>query len=59
MILRGEIYAGDLAVPVGHEPSSPRPGLVVSADLISNGRGELVAIVPITSTNSKLRSHIE
>lgn len=59
MILRGEIYSVDLGIPVVHEPSSSRPGVVVSADLISNGPGGLVAIVPITSTDYGLRSHIE
>jgi mRNA interferase MazF len=59
MLQRGEISSVDLGRPVGHERSSSSPGLVVSADLISNGPGGLVAIVPITSTNFGLRSHIE
>ena len=59
MILRGEIYYVDLGIPVGREPSSVRPGVVVSADVISNGPGGLVGIVPITSTRYGLRSHIE
>ena len=59
MILRGEIYRVDLGIPIGHEPSSERPGVVVSADMISNGPGGLVGIVPITSTRYGLRSHIE
>jgi len=59
VILRGEIYHLDLGIPIGHEPSSLRPGVVVSADLISNGPGELVGIVPVTSTRYGLRSNIE
>jgi mRNA interferase MazF len=59
VILRGEIYHVDLGIPIGHEPSSLRPGVVVSADLISNGPGGLVGIVPVTSTRYGLRSHIE
>ena len=59
LIWRGEVYAVDLGIPVGHEPARLRPGLVVSADLINNGHGELVGIVPITSTRYGLRSHIE
>jgi mRNA interferase MazF len=59
VILRGEIYHVDLGIPIGHEPSSVRPGVVVSADLISNGPGGLLGIVPITSTRYGLRSHVE
>jgi len=44
---------------VGHAPASLRPGVVVSADLINNGPGALVGVVPITSTRYNLRSHVE
>ena len=59
MIFRGEIHYVDLGSPIGHEPSSVRPGVVVSANLITNGPGNLVGIVPITSTRYGLRRHIE
>jgi mRNA interferase MazF len=59
LIWRGEIYDVDLGVPVGHAPASLRPGVVVSADLINNGPGALVGVVPIISTRYKLRSHVE
>jgi mRNA interferase MazF len=59
VIWRGEVYDVDLGTPIGHEPSSVRPGVVVSADVISNGPGALVGVVPITSTRYGLRSHIE
>jgi mRNA interferase MazF len=59
LIWRGEIYDIDLGVPIGHEPAHIRPGLIVSADLINNGPGGLVGVVPITSTRYGLRSHTE
>ena len=58
MIWRGEIYDVDLGVPIAHEPAHVRPGLIVSADLINNGLGGLVGVVPITSTRYGLRSHV-
>jgi mRNA interferase MazF len=59
MIWRGEVYYVDLGQPVGHEPAFVRPAVVVSSDLINNGSGEMVVVVPITSTDYGLRSHIE
>ena len=59
VIWRGEIYQVDLGRPVGHEPASLRPAIVVSNDIVNNGPGELVAVVPVTSTDYGLRSHIE
>lgn len=59
MIWRGEVYAVDLGHPIGHEPAFRRPAVVVSADLLNNGAGQLVVVVPITSTAYGLRSHVE
>ena len=59
LIWRAEIYEVDLGTPVGHESARIRPGLIVSADLINNGTGQLVGIVPITSRDYALRSHVE
>ncbi len=59
LIWRAEIYeVTDLGAAVGHEPALVRPGLIVSADLINNGPGALVGIVPITSRDYGLRSHV-
>jgi mRNA interferase MazF len=58
LIWRGEIYDVELGVPTGHVATRVRPGVVVSADLINNGPGALVVVVPITSTRYGLRSHI-
>jgi mRNA interferase MazF len=59
LIWPGEVYDVDLGVPIGHEPAFLRPAVVVSADILNNGPGELVAIVPMTSASYGLRSHVE
>jgi mRNA interferase MazF len=59
VIWRGEVYQVELGSPVGHEPAFLRPAVVVSADILNNGPGELVVVVPVTSTNYGLRSHVE
>ena len=59
MIWRGEIYDVDLGQPVGREPAFVRPAVVISSDLINNGPGELVVVVPVTSVTYGLRSHVE
>lgn len=55
MIWRGEVHDVDL----GHEPAFRRPAVVVSVDILNNGPGEVVVVVPITSAAYGLRSHIE
>lgn len=59
LIWRGEAYYVDLGQPVGHEPASRRPAVVVSVDILNNGPGGLVVVVPITTTGYGLRSHVE
>ncbi len=59
MIWRGEVYDVDLGQPVGHEPAFRRPAVVVSVDILNNGPGRLVVVVPVTSTPYGLRSHVE
>ena len=59
LIWRGEVYDIDLGQPVGREPAFRRPGIVVSTDVVNNGPGQLLIVVPIGSTGYGLRSHIE
>lgn len=59
LIWRGEVYDVDLGQPIGHEPAFRRPAVVVSVDILNNGPGGLVVVVPITSAAYGLRSHIE
>jgi mRNA interferase MazF len=59
LIWRGEIYDVDLGQPVGHEPAFVRPAVIVSVDVLNNGPGELVTVVPVGSRAYGLRSHVE
>ncbi len=59
VIWRGEVHDVDLGQPVGHEPAFRRPAVVVSVDIVNNGPGGLVVVVPVTSTPYGLRSHFE
>lgn len=59
LIWRGEVYDVNLGQPVGHEPGFVRPAVVVSVDILNNGPGGLVVVVPVTTTAYGLRSHIE
>jgi mRNA interferase MazF len=59
VIWRGEVYDVDLGQPVGHEPAFTRPAVVVSVDLLNNGPGGLVVVVPISTAAYGLRSHVE
>lgn len=59
MIRRGEIYDVDLGRPVGHEPAFRRPAIVVSADILNNGVGGLIVVIPVTTRAYGLRSHVE
>lgn len=59
LIWRGEVYYVDLGQPVGHEPAFRRPAVVVSVDILNNGPGGLVVVVPITTVGYGLRSHVE
>lgn len=59
LIWRGEVYDVDLGQPIGREPAFRRPAVVVSVDILNNGPGGLVVVVPITTRGYGLRSHIE
>ncbi len=59
VIWRGEVYYVDLGQPVGHEAAFRRPAVVVSVDILNNGPGRLVVVVPVTSASYGLRSHVE
>ncbi|GAB3534857.1 type II toxin-antitoxin system toxin endoribonuclease MazF7 [Arthrobacter tecti] len=59
MIWRGDLYDIDLGQPIGHEPAFHRPAVVVSVDILNNGPGKLLVVVPVTSRAYGLRSHVE
>ena len=43
----------------GHEQSGERPGLIVSTDLFNHGPSGLVIILPITTKDKNISSHVE
>lgn len=57
-ILRGEVWLLDLNPTLGREQAGTRPALVVSDNIFNRGPAELVIVVPITSQDKKIRSHI-
>lgn len=59
LIWRGEVYYVDLGQQVGNGPAFRRPAVVVSVDILNNGPGGLVVVVPITTASYGLRSHVE
>ena len=56
---RGEVWLVDFGDPVGREQSGRRPAVVVSADPLNESRAGVVIVIPITTTNRGLPSHVE
>ena len=42
----------------GHEQAGKRPALIFSSDRLNRGRGEIVWVVPMTTTDRGIRSHV-
>ncbi len=57
--LRGEIWLVTLDPTIGREQAGTRPALVISDDLFNQSHAELVVVLPITSKNKGIRSHVE
>ena len=55
---RGEVWSVDLDPTRGREQAGTRPALVVSADLFNAGPAGLVIVLPITSKDKRVRSHV-
>jgi mRNA interferase MazF len=56
--LRGEVWLVTLDPTVGREQAGTRLALVVSDDLFNQSHAELVVVLPITSKNKGIRSHV-
>jgi mRNA interferase MazF len=56
---RSEVWLVDFGEPFGREQSGRRPAVIVSADLLNDSRAGVVVVVPITTRNRGLPSHIE
>lgn len=56
---RGEIWLVDFGEPVGREQAGTRPAVVVSTDALNEGPAGVVLVVPVTSTDRGIPSHVE
>src|SRR3989338_2557889 len=56
--LRGEVWMVDLNPAQGHEQGGSRPGLVVSVDFFNQGPADMVILLPVTSKEKRVISHV-
>lgn len=56
--VRGDIWLVDLDPTKGREQRGLRPAVVVSADGFSQGPAELVIVLPVTTTDRRIPSHV-
>ncbi|MEN6317506.1 MAG: type II toxin-antitoxin system PemK/MazF family toxin [Syntrophaceae bacterium] len=56
--IRGEIWLVDLNPVRGHEQSGRRPCLIVSVDIFNQSPAGLVIVLPITTKEKGIRSHV-
>jgi len=59
VICRGDIWMVNLNPVIGHEQSGTRPALIISDDLLNNSYAEIVIVLPITSKNKEIPSHVK
>ena len=59
MPARGEIWLADLNPGRGREQAGMRPCLVISVDLFNQSPAGLAIVLPVTSKNKGIRSHVE
>ena len=55
---RGELWLIDLSPVRGYEQSDRRPGLVISVDLFNQSPADLIIIIPVTTREKGIRSHV-
>lgn len=56
---RGQVWLITLDPTKGHEQAGTRPCLVVSVNKFNHSRAELVVIVPVTTTDKRIPSHVK
>ena len=56
---RGEVWFVDLDPTKRREHAGQRPCLVISDDRLNRSAAELVIVIPITSKNKHIPSHVE
>jgi mRNA interferase MazF len=55
---RGEIWIADFDPTEGHEQAGIRPALVLSVDPFNSGPAELAIVLPITTKDKRIFSHV-
>jgi mRNA interferase MazF len=55
---RGEVWFVSLDPTLGREQAGRRPALVVSVNELNQSAAELVVVLPITSREKRVRSHV-
>lgn len=55
---RGEVWTIDLDPVRGREQAGRRPALVVSVDPFNQSAAELAIVLPVTSRDKRVRSHV-
>lgn len=58
IVLRGEVWLVTLDPTLGREQAGTRPALVISEDLFNQGHADLVIVIPVTSKDKGIRSHV-
>jgi mRNA interferase MazF len=56
--LRGEIWMANLNPTAGHSPAGTRPALVVSANRFNASPADLVIVLPLSTKEKGVRSHV-
>lgn len=56
--LRGEVWLANLNPTQGHEQRGIRPVLVISDNRLNRGPSELTIVLPITSVQRRIPSHL-
>ena len=56
--LRGDVWIADFDPTEGHEQTGTRPALVLSVDPFNSGPADLVIVLPITTKNKNIYSHV-
>ncbi|HXV62742.1 MAG TPA: type II toxin-antitoxin system PemK/MazF family toxin [Vicinamibacteria bacterium] len=56
---RGDVWMVDLNPVVGREQAGTRPAVVLSVDELNQSAADLVMVLPLTSREKRVRSHVE
>ncbi len=56
---RGEIWMVNLDPVRGHEQAGSRPALIISDDPLNRSQADLVIVIPLTTTNRRIPTHVQ